>query len=86
MLKTDLQAIEDEAGCRFYVTNVGQGNNDLETEPSGMIPFETTYEGLSPGQFIMDWKKKLAPDCEFLFQRPRKISRTFKMEDNPLIW
>ena len=88
--------------CHFDLQNDGEGNyffkkvigeatknhksDSEDLENGGIIPFEPTPEGLSPGQFIQDWMSKLNPQCEFLFQRPRRLSSKFRLKDNPDVW
>ena len=89
--KTHFELLNDDEGNYYYKKVVGEAsknhkddNEDLEE--GGLIPFEPTSEGLSPGQFFKDWISKLNPDNPYLFQRPRRLSSKFSLKDNPEIW
>ena len=56
-------------------------------EDGGIIPFEITSEGLSPGKYFEDYLNKLSPDCDRIFQKPlaKKASRRGQLPWIP-IW
>ena len=89
--KTDFEIIEDENGERFYKKVRGEltKNHRVDSENldiGGIITFQVSPEGLSPGLFLRDFINKLNPSCEFIFQKPAQESKKFKLLENPDVW
>ena len=60
--------------------------DDEDLTAGGIITFNSTPEGLSPGQFFEDFLEKLNPGNDCLFQRPKRPSKIFRLRNNPRIW
>ena len=83
IVKENLE-VEDDGN--FYSLKIFSPSDELGYENFGSIPFELTEEGLSPAQFILDWMGKLCPEVSYLFQRPKRTSKGFKIGGNPETW
>ena len=81
--KDDLELQLDDSGKPEFL-RISRDLTDDDTDC--MIPFKRTNEGLSPAQFILDWMKKLDPDCPFMFQTTKRTSKQLNIEGNPDIW
>ena len=92
ILKKNSFELREDLECGKYfkkVTGESSKNHkvdDEDLEAGGIIPFNLTPEGLSPGKYFQDWMTKLNPKNDFLFQRPKRPSKTFKLNQNPQIW
>ena len=89
--KTDFEIIEDENGERFYKKVRGEltKNHRVDSENldiGGIMTFQVSPEGLSPGLFLRDFINKLNHSCEFIFQKPAQESKKFKLLENPDVW
>ena len=61
-------------------------SDDEDLTFGGIIPFEENDFGLNPGVYLEKYLERLHPECDFLFQRPKRPSKKFKLEDNPTVW
>ena len=88
----DFAVVNDDNGKRFLKLVKGGETKNHKTddqaveETGGKIPFEPNDIGLSPAQYIMEYIRKLGPDCIYLMCRPKRTSKDFHLEKNPDVW
>ena len=93
--KDDFGEVQDDDGRRFLKLIKGgetknhKADDQAVMEKGGKIPFEENALGFSPAQFILEYKKKLNPETNFLCQRPRRKNNQkngWNLNSNPDIW